>query len=363
MKKYTLIKFYKGEATEEDINHIMDWVHKSPLNREYFAREKAIYTATLLGSVPIPDSGEQAGSPVRPFRSRTLLHLKKGVISRTKLTYIASVAAISLLFFTTGYLLGPGAGHPAQILPEKATAAAQNNPIIRTLYTEKGVKGFLVLPDSSKVWLNSDSRLSYPDEFTGKTRKITLEGEAYFEVKKDTLHPMIVQTKKDFAIEVKGTSFNIKCYDNDLLAEATLYSGAITMHYKNRQTQKAEQLELKPNESFSYITAVNTPRQFNYKKPENQKAWKEGDLIFDNTPIADVFKILERWHGTSFIIHNNQVYNYKLSAEFDSESIIQIMEIIQMIIPIEYTYKNNIVTVDSTHKRISPSRPVLHRRI
>lgn len=349
MKKYTLIKFYKGEATEEEINQIMEWVLKSPLNKEYFAREKAIYTATLLGSVSGPDSRERADSHIRPFtRPRTRLNLKKRFISGIKLPYILSVAAVSLLFFTTGYLLGPGAGNPVQILPEDETAAVQNSPVIRTLYTEKGVKGFLLLPDSSKVWLNSESRLSYPDEFTGKTRMITLEGEAYFEVEKDPLRPMIVQTKKDFAIEVKGTSFNIKCYDNDPQAEATLYSGAITMHYKNRKTQQAEQLELKPNESFSYTRSGKIPKQFNYKKPEIQKAWKEGNLIFDNTPLADVFKILERWHGSSFIIHNNQIYNYKLSAEFDSESIIQIMEIMQMIIPIEYTFKNNIVTVDST---------------
>lgn len=349
MQKYKLIKFYRGEATEEDINQILEWVLKSPLNKEYFAREKAIYTATLLGSVSMPGSKEQTDIPILPFtRPRTRFNLKNRFISGTKLTYILSVAAVSLLFFTTGYLLGPGAGDPVQIRPEGATAAARHDPVIRTLYTEKGVKGFLLLPDSSKVWLNSDSRISYPDEFTGNTRMITLEGEAYFEVKKDPLHPMIVQTKKDFAIEVKGTSFNIKCYDNDLQAEATLYSGAITMHYKNRKTQRTEQLELKPYESFSYTITGKIPRQFNYKKPETQKAWKEGNLIFDNTPLADVFKILERWHGSSFIIHNNQIYNYKLSAEFDSESIIQIMEIIQMVIPIKYTFKNNIVTVDST---------------
>lgn len=349
MRKYTLIKFYKGEATEEDINQIMGWVLKSPLNKEYFAREKAIYTATLLGSSPMPDSGEQADKPAFPVANlRTRLNLKKRFISGRKLTYILSAAAVSLLFFTTGYLLGPGNGNTGQIFPEDVTASAQHTPVIRTLYTEKGVKGFLLLPDSSKVWLNSDSRISYPDEFSGKTRMITLEGEAYFEVKKDPLHPMIVQTTKDFAVEVKGTSFNIKCYDNDMQAEATLYSGAITMHYKNRKTQQAEQLELKPNESFSYTTISKEPKQFNYKKPEIQKAWKEGNLIFDNTPLADVFKILERWHGSTFIIHNPQIYNYKLSAEFDSESIIQIMEIMQMVIPIKYTFKNNIVTVDST---------------
>ena len=79
----------------------------------------------------------------------------------------------------------------------------------------------ITLPDSSRVWLNSDSRISYPDEFTGNKRVVSLSGEAYFEVTKDSLHPMVVLTNKDFTVEVLGTTFNIRSYENDATAETT----------------------------------------------------------------------------------------------------------------------------------------------
>ena len=207
-----------------------------------------------------------------------------------------------------------------------------------------------MLPDSSKVWLNSDSRITYPEYFSGETRNISLSGEAYFEVTKDSIHPMIVKTDRNFSIEVIGTSFNLKCYKNDNNIEATLYSGIIKANYNNVATLKNETLTLKPNESFIYneskaIGTSNNNKPFYYPEPEKLKAWKDGTLIFNETPMLEVIKILERWHGTTFIITDKEIYNYNLSAEFKSESIIQILEIMKLIMPIDYNYSNNVVTL------------------
>lgn len=339
MRKYTLIKFYKGEATNQEIDSIISWVNKSPLNKEYFAKLKSLYTATYINAIDIA--------------SGNYVSFKKPSGHRLRILYASSAAAIAALFFTMGYFLS-NIGGQAEIIPQIAVSQAKT-PLIRTLYTEKGVKGFIQLPDSSKVWLNSDSRISYPEEFTGETRMVKISGEAYFEVTKDSLHPMIVQTNKNFSIEVLGTKFNVRSYENDAKAEATLYTGAITMHYKNIKTEKVEKLALKPSQSFTYVTAESIPKPFKYKEPEKQSAWKNGQLIFNNTPMDEALKILERWHGTTFIINNANIYKYKLSAEFSSESIVQVLEIMQMIMPFKYTYINNVVTINSPGK---PSPPV-----
>lgn len=332
MKKYTLIKFYRGEASDKEIDSIINWVNKSEQNKEYFAKLKAIYTAMYLNTTKFTlDNKFSAKKP--------LLH---------RILYVSSVAAIAILFFTIGYFANNSTGEKVNNITI-ATVTKSKVPILRTLYTEKGVKGFVTLPDSSKVWLNSDSKIIYPEEFTGKERTVKMSGEAYFEVTKDSLHPMVVHTNKNFAIEVLGTTFNIRSYDNDEKAETTLYTGAITMHYKNKNTKQIETLCLKPNQSFAYVETNNTPKLFKYKEPIKQSVWKDGQLLFDNTPIGDVLKILERWHGSKFVINNQDIYKYKLSAEFTSESIVQIMEIIQLIIPINYNYTNNVVTINKAY--------------
>lgn len=334
MKKYTLIKFFKGEASEEEIDSIIKWVEKSPENKSYFANQKKLYSALEISS-----NIEKERLPKEEKRS----HRVGRIILR-----VSAIAAACALFFTTGYYLNNLPLNSKDII----TISEKNPNSMHELYTERGVKGFIVLPDSSKVWLNSDSKITYPETFEKDYRAVTLVGEAYFEVTKDSLRPMIVSTQRDLSIEVLGTSFNIKSYNNDDQIETTLYSGVIKAHFKNNVNSKVESITLKPNESFTYDDSSTSNYRITKKykpvynpKADDLKAWKDGVLIFDKTPMTEVIKMLERWHGTTFIIKNSKIYNYQLSAEFSSESIVQILEIMKMIMPLDYNYKNNIVTL------------------
>lgn len=331
MRKYTLIKFFKGEATESEMDSIAEWINRSPRNMEYFARQKAIYTA--IESVRLKQ--EPTPATEIPLKKRNHIPVAK---------YIAAAVVASVCFLAGLWI--NNSSHKADNQTQLISQSNSSTPIKHSLYTEKGVKGFITLPDSSKVWLNSDSRITYPDEFTGEKRIVSISGEAYFEVMKDSLHPMIVLTNKDFMVEVLGTTFNIRSYEDDATAETTLYTGKIKMHYKDRKSSKIRTADLKPNDSFTYADKSNTHQQTTDAKPEIKKAWKEGSLIFDNTSMEDVIKRLERWHGTNFIVNNRNIYDRKLSATFTSESIVQIMEIIQMIMPITYSYNNNTVTIN-----------------
>ena len=343
MKKYTLIKFFKGEASEKQLDSIISWVNESSANKKYFAREKALYTA--ISSSEQSDAGKVAVAGGIAKRSRIIKYA----------AYCSAAAAAAAVFFIAGYAFhGNGGFFNSGKLFSSDKLASVNSAVsvfshkttMHTLYTERGVKGFILLPDSSRVWLNSDSKITYPEEFNGKTRNVTISGEAYFEVQKDSLHPMIVMTNKNFSLEVLGTSFNIKSYDNEDNAMATLYTGSIKMHYRDVNTSKISTIKLKPNETFNYTPKLAEVKQFISLKPENDKAWKDGALVFEDTPMPEVIKMLERWHGTKFIVKNDEIYQYKLSAVFTSESIVQIMEIMKLIMPIKYSCKNNVVTLE-----------------
>ncbi len=343
MRKYTLIKFYKGEATEREMDEIIAWVKRSPENRRYFAEQKQLYTAFQTADINVEKIVPDGDAGSDSYQKRQTLRFRRIAVRAI------AIAAACAAFFTIGFFVNEIKS--GKVVGDGVRVFADGGVVMHELYTEKGVKGFLILPDSTKVWLNSDSRITYPEVFSKRTRDVRISGEAYFEVVKDSLHPMIVSTDRNFSIEVLGTSFNIKSYDNDEKVETTLYTGIIKAHFKNKDNSKVETLTLKPNESFSYadndVTGVSDSnnKPFNYEKPERQKAWKDGTLIFDNTSMTEVIKMLERWHGTKFIVLNDKVYNYKLSAEFSSESVVQTLEIMKLIMPIDYSYSNNTVTL------------------
>lgn len=113
-------------------------------------------------------------------------------------------------------------------------------------HTNKGVKGRVTLPDGSIVWLNSDSELKCPAQFSGDSREINFSGEGYFDVVKNPEKPMIVKLENGIQVIVKGTKFNLTSYKNDDNVSALLLSGNITV--LRTKHSKQEEIKVKPNE-------------------------------------------------------------------------------------------------------------------
>lgn len=324
MNKDLLYKYFRNEASAEEVDRIIRWVESSQQNLDFFAEQKALWDVS---------AGIKQPKIIRRKSNRMGL----------RIAYFSAAAVVTVLLASNLFLML----HQEKPVsnPQPVSLAALPAEQVRTLYTEKGVKARVVLPDSSVVWLNSDSRICYPSEFARNVRQVEMSGEAYFEVMKDSLRPMIVKTNKDFTIEVLGTCFSVKSYDNDNVAKATLFTGAISMHYKDTQDNELKVLKLKPEESFIYYQASAKPKPVRYKDNSKEIAWKNGELYFDQTPMEEVLKMLERWHGTRFIVQNKAIYNDKLTASFQTESIVQVMEMIKYCINMDYSIKNNIVTI------------------
>jgi ferric-dicitrate binding protein FerR (iron transport regulator) len=206
-----------------------------------------------------------------------------------------------------------------------------------TLSTNKGVKAFAELPDGTKVWLNSDSKLTFPYTFLGPTREVALSGEVFFDVAQDSLSPMIITTNRGFMVKVLGTKFNIKSYANDSEARTTLLSGALEIIKIEMVAGKLKQTSIVLNNQQSYIVSDNeSTKLVPVSDTIKQTAWRNGKLIFDYTPLTEVIKQLERWHGVEFLVEDRAAYDIKLTAEFEQESIIQIMEMIKFCSTIDY---------------------------
>ena len=336
MDKRKILRVIQNTATDSEVNEVFEWVRANKKNETYFAQLKSYYT---VASMP-QDTADTAAY----FSFMAKLKAKNTQVKkRIRIAYFSTAAAVfTALLFNIFLKQEPKTDNPAVL------NNSYSEPAIRTMYTEKGVKGTIMLPDSSVVALNSDSRITYPDMFTGSTREVQLSGEGYFEVLKNPDMPMVVTTNKGIKIEVLGTTFLVKSYDNDAESKTSLYSGEINLISTDARTSKPLVTKIRPNE-----TAITTDATLNkiirVKTEEKQKkkelAWTRGELIFDETPMPEVIKMLERWHGTTFIITNSSFLNYNLSASFKSESIVQIMYIISICTSTEYEINENVVTI------------------
>jgi hypothetical protein len=332
MRKQLLIKFIEGKATSLEQEQILVWINENELNKKYFLGLKNLYVISSL--------------PNEPASKKEFVHFKNSYLSSRlhgkyyNLSFL-KIAALILFMVTVGLNI-------FQYSLRNDTHSRDNiSPLSRkmnvlSLYTNKGVKGVVTLPDSSVVWLNSDTKLTYPEKFTGKYREVEISGEAYFEVKPNPKVAMIVTTNKGLKIEVLGTKFLIRSYEEDKDAQATLFSGSIKLTSPNKGFQRDYVKKLRPLQSV-IIDNNHTIRVIQKTDTLKSIAWKNGTLIFEETPIQEVLKKLGRWYGTEFLVKDQSILSCKITAQFKSESIIQIMEVIKYCSPIDYKIKDKLI--------------------
>lgn len=171
---------------------------------------------------------------------------------------------------------------------------AQN--AMNKLIVPYGKRSKLVLADGTRVWLNSGSTLEFPSTFTGKRRTVILSGEMYIEVVPDKSRSFHVQTS-DFNVKVYGTKFNVTSY-TESLSSVVLVEGSIGL-----QSGKNEELHLSPNERAIF----SEERSFNKHKvvAASYISWKDGYLTFNDTPILEALKLIERYYNLSFNFDDN----------------------------------------------------------
>ncbi|WP_455509428.1 FecR family protein [Butyricimonas paravirosa] len=207
--------------------------------------------------------------------------------------------------------------------------------IYNTVTVPRGGEYKLVLADGTIVWLNSDSHIRYPVTFSGNTRQVELEGEAYFEVTKDVEQPFIVRMN-EYNVRVTGTQFNVRNYSNESLA-TTLVEGGVQIERKGKvdRLRPGQQAVLENNEIR--IRVVNV---------EEQVAWRYGAFGFTQCRLENIMEELARWYDVDVFYMNQQVKDYHFSAWFKrSSSINEVINILEKTKKISLDLKGRILTV------------------
>jgi len=207
----------------------------------------------------------------------------------------------------------------------------------------KGQKLTTYLPDGSKVILNSLSRIKYKTPFVTKERIVELEGEAFFEVKKDTLKPFKVISHGVITTAL-GTSFNVNCKSNDHV-EIALISGKV----KVTNTLK-KSVFLNPGKSA--IANKNGKLQVQDFDYIEKAGWKDGVLVFNNNSLPEIITKLEDWYGVEFSIDSKITGKFHFSGNYKNETLEDVLQGISFVHNFEYKIFGDTVKLYFKHKNI-----------
>lgn len=188
----------------------------------------------------------------------------------------------------------------------KSTASAgTNSKTLNTLTTARGETYVLTLPDKSKVWMNAATTLKFPVSFQDdKQRRVELNGEAYFEVSKDKMHPFIVTTSRQ-EVEVLGTHFNISSYPEEQVVKTTLLEGSVKVYatVANNNLPGKSVLLVPGQQSVLTGSAVHVQ----HVDTDEAIAWKKGEFMFNDEPLEMIMNKIGRWYNLDVVYEDEEM--------------------------------------------------------
>ncbi|HYG14624.1 MAG TPA: FecR domain-containing protein [Bacteroidia bacterium] len=313
-----LSKYFAQQCTADEVRLVEDWAGESSENRNVFVRLKKMWDET--GQVRPKAEVQETGLAWQKVRSR--IQQQQVLPARRKsLTYIitsAAAAAVIVLTMVTFDLVNRQDGPTAVKMVSISTKAGERRQI--------------ALSDGSKVWMNAETSIKYPETFDGENREVYLEGEAYFEVAHNPTKPFTVHTG-DLDTRVLGTSFNVLAYPENEDIEIALDEGKVRVN-GNKDT-----LFLEPGFEATYEKSNRSIKKGAIAGKHNE--WRNNVIHFENISLEEAVKTLERWYAITINIDESKLKNCPITASFENQDAETVLEIIATTLSIEVEKRNN----------------------
>jgi transmembrane sensor len=227
----------------------------------------------------------------------------------------------------------------------KMNSPSDRTRTITKIEAPKGARTSIILPDSSRVWLNAESRIAFDQEFGKDNRDLTLEGEAFFDVTKDDV-PFNVHTNS-YDIAVLGTAFNVKVYPDDDISSTTLVRGSLKVTRVNSKGDTEEFL-LRPNERIVLRgdSASRINNSITLEKNIDAAAeadWKDGWLTVRGESLEELSKKIERLYNVRIEFQNDKMKSYRYSGRIQQFSLEQVMNALALTSPVRFEIHEKLV--------------------
>ena len=323
-----LVAFLKGELDAAQAAAVEAWYDRSAANRRMLGQ---VYYILYVSDRINDAAGIDVERSLRQFKRR--MHAGRRISLRRSAVRIAAAAVIAAVLL---------AGGLTTVLLSKRLA----QPV--TVVTQLGERSQVVLPDGTKVWLNSSSSVEYVAPFFSRQRRVKMEGEAYFEVEHDRRAPFVVSTN-GLDIEVLGTRFNIRNDDNEHRVTTVLLEGAVKAYASG--DEKAA-VRLRPSQQLVFDTRTGAMRLTDEPSADRSINWIDGRFCFEHDTFAEIVAELKRYYNVDIRFMDEALRSERFSGDFRVEDgIYHIMSVLQLTYKFTYKVVGNDIEIYPNPKR------------
>lgn len=334
-----LHKYLADECSAEEIKQVEDWLHSDENNQKFLDSLEEIWSVEPGDEIKVEEktawnslqqkindkqkSPQNNDSVYRKHWQQSTVHKK---YSRTIAVAISAAAVILIAFLFS---------QNVSVVSENKQAQPQF--AMQEIMTKKGQQTSFRLSDGTHVQLNADSRINIPGDFMSEIREVYLEGEAFFEVNHNPDKPFVVYSV-DASTRVLGTKFGIRAYPEEEQTQVVVTEGRVSFgREKQPIAQKSKQVTqnqigVLSEDGNVEVSAVNNIRQY--------LGWRNGELVFEDTPLRKIKSHLERWYDIKCTIVDSSLYDRLLTASFGSgEPMEEVLTVIALSMDMHYDRK------------------------
>lgn len=302
-----MFRFLDKETSEEENESILRWAADSEDNRTEFQRVHQAHHLSILrnlkADIDVDEAWEKLNTILPKIRTRKNF-LNLDILWKVAASVLLVVAGGIGSLWISGYF-----------------SDLQKSAIVE-LKASKGEKSQVILADGSHVWLNSQTVLKYD---ALNPRKVTIEGEAFFNVKKDHDHPFEVTTPSGMKVIVTGTKFNLRSFAGEPFVETTLEEGEIHIEGANNK----QLAHLKPGQQAQYNVEEKNASVRNVSSAL-YSLWKNNELRLTDISFAELVPRIERWYGITISLDNNRKNNDRFTMTIKTESLRELLNMMQL---------------------------------
>ena len=312
MTEERLAAYLRGELEAAEAAEIEAWYDASPANRKMLGE---VYYILYLNDRLRASEEVDVERSLRALKSR--MHPRRGIVRRWVWRSAAAAAAV---------LLVAGVAVKTVSLAERL-----ERPVV--VYTDLGERSQVELPDGTKVWLNSSSRVEYRTPLFSRERRVTMTGEAYFEVEHDSASPFIVSSG-GLDVKVLGTKFNIRNDNARHCVTTVLLEGAVAASVSGSEDYS---VRLRPSQMLVFDTRTKYMQLHNCEAAGNSIDWIEGHFRFEQNTFEEIVAELERYYNVKVRFMDDSLRKERFSGDFHLEDgIYHIMSVLQLTYKFHY---------------------------
>lgn len=354
-----VIKHFSGELSEVEKKKLFEWVYSSTANEKHFYNLKDVWeTAQYEKITKNAHTNEEWDKFLVKAIKEESDNYKRKLVSIQIMKKVLQIAAIIIITFGVGFFAN-------KLIPPKQDYTTINVPY--------GAKSQIELADGSQIWINSGSKLTYPDNLNQKEVNLYLEGEAFFDIVKNKKRALNVNTST-ISIKVQGTAFNVRSYEDDDDVETTLVRGSISVTGSVGTKSIVKPIVLKPNQQATLIKGsqdfqvkemgkdqdtIISPKKVAEKTiPEKPSlsikdkvdvnefiSWKNNQLVFKSQRFDELLMTMERWYDVDIVLEDKELSSSIYTGAFDKETIEQAMNALSLSLPFKYEIDKNRIVI------------------